>query len=122
MLGTWWLAQLMAHHFGSPSTHVQGAPKLNGHLAGQQSPGDKVMALDQVRGWTDHLNIRGDDGGTCFGMLCDGNEQVENVVVGDEALRCSASILVKLGQDSLGKQQLDDPHQHLMPTVLQSIS
>ena len=49
-LGTWWLAQLTAHHFGSPSTPVQGTPKLNGHLAGQPSSGDKVMALDQVHG------------------------------------------------------------------------
>ena len=63
------------------------APKLNGHLAGQQSPGDKVMALDQVRGWTDNLDIRGDGGGSCFRMVCDGTEQVENVLVGNKVLR-----------------------------------
>ena len=42
------MEQLMAHHFGSISTHLHGAPKLSEHLVGQQSSGDKVMAPDQV--------------------------------------------------------------------------
>ena len=49
------MAQPMAHHFGSISTHVHGAPKLSEHLVGQQSPGDKVVALDQVHYWTANL-------------------------------------------------------------------
>ena len=55
-------------------------------------------------------------------MVCDGTDQVENVFVGNEALQYSASILVTLGQHCLGKQQLYDPCQYVVVTVLPPIN
>ena len=69
------MAQPMAHHFGSASTHVHGAPKLSEHLAGQQSPGDKVVTLDQVHCWTANFDNRGDNDGTCYVIVCNSSEQ-----------------------------------------------
>ena len=90
------MAQLMAHHFGSSSTHVQGAPKLSEHLAGQQSPGDKVMALDQVRCWTANFDNRGDNGGSCYVMVRDSSEQVDSILIGDDLLKFSSCALTTL--------------------------
>ena len=87
----------MAHHFGSSSTHVQGAPKLSEHLAGQQSPGDKVMALDQVRCWTANFDNKRNNGGTCYDMVCDSSEQVDSILVGDDLLKSSSRTLATLG-------------------------
>ena len=84
------MAQPTAHHFGSTATHVQEAPKLSGHLAGQQSPSDKVMALDQVHCQTANFCNRGDNGGTCYVMVCDSSEQVDSIYVGDDLLKSSS--------------------------------
>ena len=91
------MAQFVAYYFGSSTTHVQGAPKLSGHLAGQQSPGDKVMALDQVHCWTANFDNRCDNSGTCYIMVHDSSEQVDSIPVGDDILKTSSCILATLG-------------------------
>ena len=84
------MAQPTAHHFGSTATHVQEAPKLSGHLAGQQSPGNKVMALDLVHCQTANCYNRGDNGRTCYAMVCDSSEQVDSIYICDDLLKSSS--------------------------------
>ena len=74
-------AQPTAHHFGSVSTHVHGAPKLSEHLAGQQSLGDKVVALDQVGCQTVNFGNRGDNNVTCYVMVGNISEQVNSIYI-----------------------------------------
>ena len=90
------MAKPAAHHFNSAPTYRHGAPKLSGHLAGQQSPSDKVMALDQVRCWTANFDNRGDNGGSCYVMVRDSSEQVDSILIGDDLLKFSSCALTTL--------------------------
>ena len=96
----------MAHHFGSISAHVQGAPKLSEHLAGQQSPGNKVMALDQVHCWTANFDNRGDNDGTCYVMVHDSGDKDDSIHVNTMSMTVDLLAAVQISSSNL--QTADD--------------